>query len=48
MSSSIDPIEESQMAIPNLSGCHQDHPTSLDWRVVVGFVLVGIAFYFAR
>ncbi|MEM8734905.1 MAG: hypothetical protein AAGG44_11815 [Planctomycetota bacterium] len=47
MSTSIEPREEPISAVPSVTDCHQDHPSVLDWRLVLAFVVVGCFFYFA-
>ena len=47
MSASLEPTEEVLVAAPSISDAHQDHPTSIDWRILLGFVSVGLYLYFA-
>jgi len=46
VSASLEPIEDSVLPT-TIADTHQDHPTSIDWRILSGFVALGLYLYFA-
>lgn len=46
VSASLEPIEDSVLPAA-IADTHQDHPTSIDWRILLGCVTVGLYLYFA-